>query len=75
MGSNFHVNRTTLLCLQDSIGMAMIYNLVTAAQEWLAARVAAGPSGSGLDPEVEAKRRREEEVRSEACLVRVTCVA
>lgn len=42
--------------------MSMIYNLVTAAQEWLAARVAAGPSSSGLDPEAEEKRKREEEV-------------
>eukprot|EP00878_Enallax_costatus_P018509 GHUV01019485.1.p1 GENE.GHUV01019485.1~~GHUV01019485.1.p1 ORF type:complete len:155 (+),score=59.56 GHUV01019485.1:420-884(+) len=48
--------------IQDSLGMAMIYNLVTAAQEWLAARVAAGPTSSGLDPEAEAKRKREEEV-------------
>lgn len=42
--------------------MSMIYNLVTAAQEWLAARVAAGPSSGGLDPEAEEKRRRDEEV-------------
>lgn len=27
--------------------MPMIYNLVTAAQEWLAARVAAGPAAAG----------------------------
>jgi hypothetical protein len=33
--------------LQESLGMPMIYNLVTAAQEWLAARVAAGPGGAG----------------------------
>lgn len=47
--------------IQESLGMSMVYTLVTAAQEWLAARVAAGPSSSGLDPEAEEKRRREEE--------------
>jgi hypothetical protein len=36
-----------LLLLQESMGMPMIYNLVTAAQEWLAARVAAGPAAAG----------------------------
>jgi hypothetical protein len=46
--------------------MAMIYNLVTAAQEWLAARTAAGPGGGGLDPEAEEKRRREEEEAARA---------
>uniref|UniRef100_A0A383VH30 RWD domain-containing protein n=1 Tax=Tetradesmus obliquus TaxID=3088 RepID=A0A383VH30_TETOB len=46
--------------IADSMGMAMIYNLVTAAQEWLAARLAAGPAGSGLDPEAEERRKRDE---------------
>eukprot|EP00775_Hariotina_reticulata_P001515 gene1514-1851_t len=46
--------------------MAMIYNLVTAAQEWLAARTAAGPGGGALDPEAEEKRRREEEEAARA---------
>lgn len=47
--------------IQESLGEPMIYNLVTAAQEWLAARVAAGPAAAGIDPDAEEKRRREEE--------------
>jgi hypothetical protein len=42
--------------------MAMIYNLVTAAQEWLTARAAAAPgAGGALDEEAEAKRLRDAE--------------
>ncbi|KAF8063830.1 RWDD1 [Scenedesmus sp. PABB004] len=52
----------------ESLGMAMIYTLVTAAQEWLGARIAAGPGGAGggADPEAEEKRRREEEEAARA---------
>eukprot|EP00879_Flechtneria_rotunda_P005620 GHRR01005916.1.p1 GENE.GHRR01005916.1~~GHRR01005916.1.p1 ORF type:complete len:275 (+),score=108.70 GHRR01005916.1:394-1218(+) len=53
--------------IEESLGMAMIYNLVTAAQEWLAARIASGPSAAGVvDPEAEEKRRREEEEQQRA---------
>eukprot|EP00882_Tetradesmus_deserticola_P005560 GHRQ01005854.1.p1 GENE.GHRQ01005854.1~~GHRQ01005854.1.p1 ORF type:complete len:278 (+),score=143.46 GHRQ01005854.1:87-920(+) len=52
--------------IADSMGMAMIYNLVTAAQEWLAAHLAAGPAGSALDPEAEERRKRDEEEAARA---------
>jgi hypothetical protein len=42
------------------MGMAMIYNLVTAAQEWLSTRQPAAAAGAG-DEEAEAKRKRDEE--------------
>jgi hypothetical protein len=32
---------------QENLGMPMIFTLVTAAQEWLAARLAAGPAAAG----------------------------
>jgi hypothetical protein len=50
--------------VQENLGMAMIYNLVTTSQEWLAQRLrqAAGP-----DPEAERKRAdAEEEARHAA---------
>jgi hypothetical protein len=48
--------------IEQDKGMAMIYNLVTAAQEWLTARAAAAPGASGaVDEEAEAKRLRDAE--------------
>ncbi|KAK9829546.1 hypothetical protein WJX72_006404 [[Myrmecia] bisecta] len=46
---------------QENLGMAMIYALVSAAQEWLRDKVLGDGAGEAvLDPE-EAKKRREEE--------------
>ncbi|KAI8463800.1 MAG: ubiquitin-conjugating enzyme/RWD-like protein [Monoraphidium minutum] len=49
----------------ENLGMAMVYNLVTAAQEWLAARLA---GKAAPDPEAERKRADAEEEARHAAL-------
>jgi hypothetical protein len=51
--------------VQENLGMAMVYQVVTAAQEWLAARL---QQRAGPDPEAERRREEAEEEARHAAL-------
>ena len=54
--------------MQANLGMAMIYTLYTAAQEWLTTRAAEAPTaaGAGTDPDAERRRALEAEEAARA---------